>query len=295
METRRRRTRRDGGGFIRAFILLSVFCAILYLVFGMGLGKKIRENFSVSLLDKMLGRSEPTPLPTVLPTACPTLDPTAPPTAAPTGETVEVSLPETDIYMLQMGVYSDMESAVAPAQAMKAMGAAGYIMNDNGSYRLIAAAYSDGESAESVRKRLSDEGFGCTVVHLNCSSVDLIITASEERLAPVRSAFSLASELITQLDELAVDFDAESRTVEQGLILLGELRSNAANAALGISDMAGQNELLSYVSVYYADILNLMSEASASSEGRTAFSSALKALRIKAALRYVALSQLIGG
>ena len=197
--------------------------------------------------------------------------------------------------MIQMGIYSDEQSARAAAASLKQMGAAGCVFDDNGSLRLIAAAFSDEASAESVRTRLESEGHECSVFKLSRSGAELDITADPSRLVPIRTAFTLAADVVTQLDELAIDFDASSRSMEYGLDVLSEIRSNVISARAGVGEAAQKNEVLGLVDVYLNDVLDMTDDAASASFERTAFSSALKALRVRAALRYAELLGLIGG
>ena len=275
------------GGFFRALILVAVFGATAYLIFGTGLGKRIKENFSLSVLDGCAGNA---PLPSAAPSAAPTPEPTA----APTGDTLTVSLPSLSVYFLQMGVFDSMEKAALLSQRIREMGASGYVYDDLGSLRLIAAAYSDEASAESVMTRLKSEGYDCSVYRFSRSGLELLVTASADRLLPIRTAFGLAYDLIEQADELAIDFDASSRSTEYGLGVLSEMRTNISNAAAGVSEMSKRNGMLGVLSSYLSDVSDMISEASAASADRNAFSSALKTLRIKAALRYAGLLSALG-
>ena len=301
MEYRRRRTaagrrkNKDSGSpvFLQTVVILLVFGALAYMLLGTGLGKKLKDRYAVSLYDSIKTRISGTPAPTVPPIA--TQAPSPAPTVVPTGETSELSLPGIEVIMLQMGVFTDMTSAYDRAAAMKAMGGAGYLYDDGGTIRLIAAAYADDASAESVRERLIGEGYEAGVYRVSQKGVDLMITASPERLLPIRTAFSLAGEIVSELDSLSLTFDADTKSVEYGMTVLSEIKANIENAAAGIGPTADSSDMLFLVREYYTDVLSLINEALASSSERTAFSSSVKLLRIRTSLRYVSLLRSIGG
>lgn len=301
MEYRRRRTIRtgsarresSGSGFIQAVILLLVFGAVGYMIFGTGLGKKLRDKYAVSLYDRITGKTEVTPLPGNVPAL--TSAPTAAPSPVPTGETLRIALPAVDTYMLQMGIFESTDSASGLAGSLKAMGAAGYIYDDGGSLRLIIAAYGDEASAESVRTRLASEGISANVFRFYRSGVELLVTAGSGMLVPVKTAFALSSDVIKQLDELAIDFDASERSAEYALGVLSEIRTNTVSACSGIAEANDKSKMLSYLTVYLNDIRSMIDEATANASNRTALASSLKTIRIKAALRYAELLKNIGG
>ncbi|MBO4848056.1 MAG: hypothetical protein J5586_02785 [Clostridia bacterium] len=301
MEIRRRRRpsrRKNGassGGGVRALILLMIFGAAAYLIIGTGVGRKLRESRAYSLLSGLREKIAATQVPSFEPRNTLFTDLTPSPTAQPTGETASVSLPALDVYMLQFGIYETAEALAPYAEALRAMGAAGYTYDDSGSLRLIGAAYSTEEQAESVRQRMITEGRSCTVFRLSRSGAELLITAPQERLLPIRTAFSLASEVVGELDSLVIDFDAMTRSIEYGMGRLAEIRQNIMNALAGISDGAETNGTLGMLCGYYADVTGFIDAAYGSSASRAEFTSALKELRIKAAVRYASLLEGIGG
>ena len=290
---KRRSSSAGSGSALRAIILLGIFGAAVFLFLKTGSDKKLEQVYARNLLSSCLRDSREVPSVTE-PPAIPSASPEPSPAPLPTGETARVELPGIGVHMLQMGFYSDESECRATAQKLREQGAAGYVYDDNGSLRLIAAAYSDKASAESVLERLTAEGVQCTVFSLERSGAELMITASEERLAPIRTAFGLCAEAVDQLDELAIDFDAENRSVEYGLEVLSELRLNVFNAKAGIDDIARSNGMLTFVCDYFDGLTGLISEAAQKTASKTAFASALKTLRIGSALLYIQLLENIG-
>lgn len=307
MEYRRRRSgrkrqagrRNNGGGTgmgaVRAFILLLIFGAAAYLLLAAGAGRKLRDIGSFTLPSSCGGKTEsPSPLPNETEKVNSPLPETAAPTAAPTGETASVKLPGIDIYMLQLGVYNSFEECEKAAESIKKRGAAGYVYEDNGVYRLIAAAYSDEASAASVKERLTGEGISCAVIRLSYTGAELLITAHVERLTPIRTAFAFAYEIVSELEETALDFDENGRSIDYALGVLKEIERNANSARSGITDPAIVNSVLERLSSYYTDIEEAAKMFSSGLGDRAECSSALKYLRIYAALSYAKLLSEIG-
>ncbi len=290
----RRRTRSagdNGQGLLSILLPLAAFGAVFYIVAFTSFGDRLTEKASgmmpagctsgtAILTSAPEGTDAPmsTSLAETLPSAVSTEDKNA--------RSVKVALPRLSIYMLQMGVYSSEENALEQSQLLKNMGAAGYVYNDNGSYRVIAAAFEAEQDAKSVRDRLEKDGYAVTVFPVTCSGAELLITAEQDKLVPIETAFAYASDIIGLLDKSAVDFDAEVRSVEYALTVLKEMRINAVNCSAGIYDCAQTNELLLYLYNYLNDITGLIGELTDGEYERTEFSSAYKSLRIRAALRY---------
>lgn len=291
---RRRRVKAAGdlaGGVFRALLLLAVFGAAAYLIFGTGLGARIKDTYADSLMGGCSG-SGASPLPTV---STPLIQMTAEPAAAPTGETCKVSLPAMEIYLLSMGAFDSRETAELAAEALRAMGAADYVYYDGSLYHPIAAAYSEASSAESVRARLVSEGHECSVLPLSYSGAELLITADANRLVPIRTAFALAPDIPAQLEELSFELDSGSRDTAYCADVLTEIEANIAAARSGIAEAAGLNQVLYSVDGCLSDLLALICSAKQRTASLSDFSSALKTIRIEAAFRFSALLCGIGG
>lgn len=299
MEYRKRRNRRrpnpegNGGTLLRALILVIIFGASIWLIFGTNAGERIKNGGAKSLIDSCRDRRAAAP--SASPLLIPSEKPTPAPTVSPTGETCEVKLPGIEIHMIEMGIYSDSAVCAARAEELRSMGAAGYVFNDGGSLRLIASAYSDKASAESVIERLRSEGYECSLHSVQTNGVELLITAQHERLLPIRTAFDTAYETVTALDELAIDFDKNQRTTEYGLGIINEINTNLLTSSSAIAAQSAQNPMLAVLSGYYSDLIRLAEAARENVSSRTAFSSYLKAFRTEASLRYLLLLGEIGG
>ena len=296
MEYRRRRSfkgrksKKNGGGALRAFILLVIFGASAYLLIAGGAGKRLKESLSSSVFDSCRGKTAlTTPPPQITKAPATAVPATGAPSAAPTGETASVKVPGIDVFMLQMGVFQSEADCSAAAESIKARGAAGYVYEDDGVFRLIISAYSDEASAIGVKERLKEEGLECSVIRLSYSGAELLITASTERLTPIRTAFAMAYETVLQLDETAIDFDASQRSTEYALGVLSEIERNARTARAGIEDAALLNGTLNKVCGFYNDLEAAAEKLTLGSVDRAAFSSGLKYLRVFAALRYARL------
>lgn len=299
MEYRRRRVsgrrppEKDSGGVLRALALLIVFGAAIYLIIGTGVGKKLKEIGGAKLYESCAA-IHIAPEPTAVSDTAAAKTSLPAPESTPAGASARVSLPPIDICMIQMGIFDSAESCAEAAEAIKALGAAGYVYDDNGSYRLIAAAYSDTASAENVKEQIEATGRQCSIFTRSYDGAELLVTAPEERLEPIRRAFEQAYSVVSQLDALCLDFDSEMRSVEYGIGALNDIRTQVRETSEGIGGLSPSGKMMERISRYYADLLTMICDCASASDERIAFSSAVKELRIKAAVRYSALLAEIG-
>ena len=291
MEYRRRRKRRSrsagNGGFeiaVKLLVLIVIFLATAKLLANAGVGSALKEKMTRTLVSGCTGsKTGDIFMATNIPDSY--SKNTESPSPAPTGKKADIELKGIDIYMIQMGFYESDEECTAAAAELKQMGAAGFILNDNGSLRLIASAYSDRASAESVAERLKNEGYECLIYEKRFNGVDLELTASEERCEEIERAMELCYEIPKELDDLAIDNDKNSREAEYVMSRLAVLRGKVREAAENIGSDAKLNGMLSRVESCLRTYLQLIGDA-AGSEAGAALSSELKNIRIASALSY---------
>ncbi len=288
MEYGRRRKRRgrkpEGNGAGYTLVTVLLFALAGYLIVFAGAGKRIAEG--AKQLGSLVFPRKEEPLPTALfiATASPEVSPS--PTGTPAGETRKVALPGISIYMLSIGSFQDRASADAAAEELKAKGAAGCVSGSEGDYTVIAAAYSEESDAENVRARLMEEGFDCRVTSVIRDGCELEITASPERLLPIGTAFAIAPETVIQLDELSRELDAEAKSTEYGLGVLGEIKRNVLSAVSGLGATEGGDAWLMRIGGYLTELGGLIDGAIEKSGSRAELSSSVKELRLRSALLY---------
>lgn len=168
-----------------------------------------------------------------------TVDPVVPPTATPvsagfdqTADSRTVTLPASVWYALQTGIYTDEETAKRSAEQYTDRGAPGYILPQNGKFRVLIACYGSKDDAESVRTRLSERQSVETYVYeWPCGEVSMQMSGMAGQLDVVEAALSLLDDTAVQLRELAIGCDRGEYTFDE-----------AASAATG---MAEQIDLVS--------------------------------------------------
>lgn len=280
---------------------IAAFAAVAYLILGMNLGNRLDGNNdnnakgSISCIgidQNEIEVSSNTEAENTVLDQIPVASQSAEETEATIGS-ISVSLPKETLYMLQMGVYSIRENCDEQSALLKSLGAAGYIYDDNGSYRVIAAAYNCEDSANEVSRRLVEQGYDNTVYRLSCSGTDLLITADKQRLEGISRAFDFINVLLDKADSAAIDFDSEERSIEYEKTLLSQLRDEAVSAYNELKESADENDLLKYVYTFLTNIENDIRVLITQDAERKEFSSLLKYFRIQTGIRYIELLKLI--
>lgn len=165
-------------------------------------------------------------------------------------------------YALQMGVYSSLENASKQAAALQALGAAGYICNTDGKYRVLAACYPDESSLSAVREQLTAEGLESAAYLFERAPTEWIVTASQSQIEVLQQAMQCLLDLSDRLYTVVYTFDSEQQQISVGQaaieILKTELESYQASL---VSDLGEGTDVSKQLKTCYDDILAAFEEA----------------------------------
>lgn len=243
MEYRRRRRKRrfaaagGGNGTARAIAALLVVAAVVYLISASAAGTWIAQNVmapAFAAFDNMIQRTASAKTPDAAQTS------STPRTSAGNEKSVtgDVELPAMECFALQMGVYSDKNNADTQAQALQQRGAGGYVMEDAGRYRVLAAAYETPESLKQVRDQLTAEGLESASYTFSAPGSTLRVTATQSQLDGIASSFETLNTLQQEMASAVLVFDQQKLSADKGRETANELlkKLQTANEAFLASD-----------------------------------------------------------
>ena len=122
-------------------------------------------------------------------------------------QTRVITLPGGQWFSLQLGAFEEEKSAQALADTYRGRGAAGYLYA-NGTFRVLAAAYENRESARAVQAQLARKhGVDAYLYSLTRSEVTLRIHGQQAQLNALEDALSLCDQLTYTLSGLSEALD----------------------------------------------------------------------------------------
>lgn len=145
-----------------------------------------------------------------------------------------ITLPGSRFFALQLGAFSDVESAKALAASYQNRGAAGYIY-DKDSFRVLAAAYDSRESAQAVQQQLSqNHGVDAYLFPIDRTEITLRLSGQKAQLNALSDAFDLCSQLTISLSQISQSLDQGTMAMEEALTALSSQQETirALNARL---------------------------------------------------------------
>ncbi len=282
MEYRNRRRRRRGG-VGRAAVAVIMIGAIVYLISASAAGTWVAKNVMApvfSAVDGWLdGGGELLSAQTQEQSADSGTNEaiTVSLSTGGSAESIDVTLPAISCYALQMGAFSVQDNALAQAETLKALGAAGYVLQDGDRYRVLASGYSDSASAQSVRERLTSEGTDCTVYELITPSAAFRVTAEDNQLTSVSAGFGALAAAYESVTAEAVSFDGTDAGVASAQERLYVIRTTLTADAGALMGYSGDSPVVArMLACYDAFCGELDSLIEDSSQSGIAFSSKLK-------------------
>lgn len=290
----RRRSRASGSGvsngMAKAIVALIIIAAIVYIVSASKLGTWFAQSViapAFSAFDKFILGQDNTADEA-------TLDLTQ--SSGTSGEksvTGEVEVPAVECFALQMGVYSDENNAQSEANSLKARGAGGYVMEDDGRYRVLAAVYSAKESLTAVREQLQAEGFESATYTFMAPNSVLRVTATQEQIDGLVAGFNALTELIEEMGEAAISFDQNNLSAAQGREMVKEILADFKEDSAPFLKVAEQNNpIISAAKTCYNTCEGALSElANYNTESTVDFSSKIKYTHISIVHAYAKLAE----
>ncbi|MDO4567554.1 MAG: SPOR domain-containing protein [Clostridia bacterium] len=267
---RRGKDSASGAGALLLAVLL--FAGVVYFVSASSAGDWLTENVMA-------------PLFAAKPTA---------PAATDSGDTVEsvdgsVAVDALEYYAVQLGVFASKENAEQLAAAMKEQGAGGYMLTEDGRYRVLACAFEARTDADSVKEKLISGGYDCTLYEIAVSADVFAVSAPQEQLTKMAELLPLMRGSITALGDISLKFDVESQSVEEGVAAVRALYEDVS-AAGNIASLRAVAQAQAVGGCYDVFVTALKVLAEQNFEDAVDFSSNIKYTQLQLIHQYMALA-----
>ena len=194
-----------------------------------------------------------------------------------------------DMYALRLGSFESDAEASALSASVRALGAAGCIIdNGDGSVSVFASAYTTEAGAESVRKRLVEQGYKAEIVPFACEPVEIEVTAEAERLDGIAEAVGFSFGIINDLNNEVINYDTAERGIEYGKAIGSELLENIRSLRSALNGVHDGRGVIDALDEYYMQLTALVTAFnSAETQNRVELSGLLKNLQIGAIEAYM--------
>ena len=145
---------------------------------------------------------------------------------------VEIDLPSSMWYALQLGAFESEESAKEMAVQFARRGASGYVWPD-GRYRALAAVYPSKEDAQQVRQQLETQhGIDTYLYQIDLPSVRIRMKGMRGQLEILQAAFLHVDDLIRQLQDISMSIDRRELNTDEAIDSLKGLDTQLTTVSL---------------------------------------------------------------
>ena len=142
--------------------------------------------------------------------------------------------------------------------------------------------------AESVRKRLVEQGYQAEIVPFACEPVEIEVTAEAERLDGIAEAVGFSFGIINDLNNEVINYDTAERGIEYGKAIGSELLENIRSLRSALNGVHDGRGVIDALDEYYMQLTALVTAFnSAETQNRVELSGLLKNLQIGAIKAYM--------
>lgn len=205
----RRTTKNNSARIVTIFLCIAIIAAAAWAATSEQAGNYISEK----ILAPMFSTKDKTTATAISPSS--TISPTENPVQNSITVTQTLDYPAFNIYAVQLGAYTTKVNAAKASNVVQDRGGSGYILEQDGFYRVLAAAFYSDIDASRVKDNLISQGYDAFVKGITIDGVSLNITAEADQIADLKSAHDIWIKSAEKLYDLGIAFDEATITRSQ--------------------------------------------------------------------------------
>lgn len=198
-----------------------------------------------------------------------------------------------DLYAVELSNFDNSADAFVASEEVLSQLGAGYVVNDNGIYRVLASAYLAKSNAESVLSNLNENGVTASLYKVVMPSTFMELELADAQKTALENCFNMFNTAYTELYELSIGLDKGLKTLEQCQMGVISLKSDCTD----LVETFNQNILVPntseviYSKIYFNMLLDDLQELADTSIESSVYSSVLKRTYFKIVYCYINLSK----
>jgi len=195
------------------------------------------------------------------------------------------------LYAVKLSEADNIASAKEMSEDYQQRLAAGYIVNDDGIFCILASLYKTKSNAESVVNSLKESQIEASIYEVTLPSLYMDLELSEEQKTALKNCFSMFYNTYGTLYELSISLDKGEKTCEQCQIELLNLISSCEQTVddLNLKIQNANSSQMIYTKVYLNLFLDTLKELSQTSTASTTYPSKIKETYFDVIYQYIQL------
>ena len=244
---------RKSNSYTKGFLIFLAIGIFMYVFIAGATGKWVADNIVLPVISMVSGNSNKGNTSGTR-TNTNTKD-TDKQNTASVSETI--TLDKVSAYLLQFGAFSQSANAETEAKNARNRGAAGFILEGDGYYRVIASAYNTVDELKSVQTRLKDEESQETGSYLlESQGLELKVSGTKDQLDALKDSFNAVKSLRETLNNIVIEFDKQNITQADCLTKLKTISDKIAAARESMTENAKSNTIAASLVALLNDLAN---------------------------------------
>lgn len=197
-----------------------------------------------------------------------------------------------NLYAIELANYSNSADAYNFAEDVKQQLGAGYVVNDNETFRVLVSAYNTRANADTVLNNLKENGVTANIYEIKLPSTYLNLELSEEQEASLKNIFDMFKSGYEKLYDLSIELDKSQKTVTQISEEIDTFYNNSSDEIELFNTLFDKNasEII-YTKIYVNNFKDYLKELKEFDNSSTLFSSKIKETYFKLINCYINLAK----
>lgn len=186
--------------------------------------------------------------------------------------------PERYVYAVELANFTDLGQANESSLNFKQQLAAGHIVNDKGTYRVLASLYQTKSNAESVIQNLKESEVNANIFNIKLPAIYFDFNLTDEQKESFKTALKLFYDAYVDVYNLSVALDKSEKTVSQIQIELMNLKTAYENKVYDFYEKLKEvkNTETIYTKIYLNMLIDRLTELTQIETTSSLYSSKLK-------------------
>jgi hypothetical protein len=195
------------------------------------------------------------------------------------------------LYCVELANFDNIAKATEARNEYKQQLAAGYVVNDNGTFRVLAAAYKTRTNAESVVENLKQSEVAANIFLVDVPTLYLDLELENEQKLALKDCLNLFYNAYLKIYDLSMKLDKSEITLDQAKLELLALKTESEQVINNFNskiEVPKTSEII-YTKIYMNTYLDRLNEIIAASQASSTYSADVKETYFKLIFDYISL------
>ncbi|MDD4211026.1 MAG: SPOR domain-containing protein [Clostridia bacterium] len=196
-----------------------------------------------------------------------------------------------ELYAVELVSFDNVAEANEASETYKRQLAAGYVVNDKGTYRVLASAYKTRTNAESVVNNLKQSSIDANIFVLEMPSLYMDLDLESDEKTALKDCFDMFYDTYLKIYDISIKLDKSEISLDQtkvGILALVDECEQVVNNFNSKIAVPKTSQVI-YTKIYLNTFLDELTALSQKSQASTTYSGEIKETYFKIIYGYISL------